>query len=300
MKKLLFLLCASQLSFAQQSVFSQPQKDQLNSFNSPSLNDTTQKGIFIADDFELTNAVKIEKVKVFAKTDAGFLDAGNLISWNILIFQDQSGKPSAIPGKNETGLVYKFSKLASQGGVTVTQAGNDATNISVEFDTTDNSFVFQPNTKYWISVFPTVKSEENFFSEKFFYWAASTTTTPKLEQAKMVDPDDIMMNSYTTWTDLKGPSMGITGMAFELYGKDALGINDITKSAIKVYPNPTSKTLSINAKNVKSTEVYSLDGKLVLTSTKSEVNVETLAKGTYTLVVTFDNGQKSTEKFIKN
>ena len=112
MKKLLFLLCASQLSFAQQALFTQPQKDQLNAFNSPSLNDTTQKGIFIADDFELASAVKIEKVKVFAKTDAGFLDAGNVISWNVMIFQDQAGKPAGIPSKNETGLVYKFNKLA--------------------------------------------------------------------------------------------------------------------------------------------------------------------------------------------
>lgn len=300
MKKLLFLLCASQLSFAQQALFTQPQKDQLNAFNSPSLNDTTQKGIFIADDFELASAVKIEKVKVFAKTDAGFLDAGNVISWNVMIFQDQAGKPAGIPSKNETGLVYKFNKLASQGGVTVAQTGNDATNISVEFDTTDNAFVFQPNTKYWISVFPTVKSEDNFYSEKFFYWAASTTTTPKLAQAKMVDPDDIMMNAYTTWTDLKGPSMGITGVAFELYGKEALGTNDVNKATVKVYPNPTSRVLSVKANNVKAVEVYSLDGKLVLTSAKSEVNVETLVKGTYTLVVTFDNGQKSTEKFIKN
>jgi hypothetical protein len=68
-----------------------------------------------------------------------------------------------------------------------------------------------------------------------------------------------------------------------------------------VYPNPTSNVLNITSKEVlASINVISLDGKVVATSTTSEVNVANLTSGVYTYQAVTVSGKVANGKFTKN
>jgi hypothetical protein len=72
----------------------------------------------------------------------------------------------------------------------------------------------------------------------------------------------------------------------------------------KVYPNPTQDILKIETQSQKSIlNIYSIDGKLVRNievSNNAEINVSEFATGVYTVVLTDENGNVGTQRFIKN
>ncbi|WDF47015.1 T9SS type A sorting domain-containing protein [Chryseobacterium sp. KACC 21268] len=301
MKKSFLLLCASQLVFAQELLFNQQPQSTLNTFNAISTNVFTgTKGIFVADDFEFTKKAKIKKVKAFARVDAGFLSANNVVQWNVVVYQNSNAKPSGIPGKVINGTTYVFSKFPVQGGMTVTPSATDPQNITVEFDVSDCSYVFNANTKYWVAIYPTVQENTtNFFNQKNFYWAASTSNLPKLEEAKIVDPDNLMGQGYTNWTNVSNATMAVSGMAFEIYGEEYLSTNETSKKSLSIYPNPATKFVNINH-NVKNVYIYSSEGKQVISTSEAKINVESLPKGTYFIKMILEDGVQITDKFIKN
>lgn len=65
----------------------------------------------------------------------------------------------------------------------------------------------------------------------------------------------------------------------------ALGVNDLTNSAISIYPNPVVDILNINSKlKVDSVEVYDLSGRKVLSATQlvnGQLDMSNYAAGTY-------------------
>lgn len=78
-----------------------------------------------------------------------------------------------------------------------------------------------------------------------------------------------------------------------------LGINDIEKSKIKIYPNPAKDFINITSeKPVKSVEIYDTLGRLIKTESSDKINVTQLSKGNYLLKMKTDSGE-TIEKFIK-
>ena len=71
--------------------------------------------------------------------------------------------------------------------------------------------------------------------------------------------------------------------------------------AVKVYPNPTTGVVFIKSEvAVKQVAVYNMLGQQVYTNTAKEVNLSNVEKGVYFVQVQLENGQKATEKIIKN
>lgn len=107
-------------------------------------------------------------------------------------------------------------------------------------------------------------------------------------------------------TDYANPCLGGSFGQAEDYTINvgaALAVNDMTKNAIRVYPNPVVDVLNIEApSNVKSISVFDLSGKAVstqvLNAAKSQVNLSKLAPGVYMVNVVMDNETK-TVKIIK-
>jgi hypothetical protein len=61
---------------------------------------------------------------------------------------------------------------------------------------------------------------------------------------------------------------------------------------IAVYPNPTSKTISINVDNATKVEVLDMNGKIMITKENcNQVDVSALADGIYTLKITMPQGE---------
>ena len=66
-----------------------------------------------------------------------------------------------------------------------------------------------------------------------------------------------------------------------------------------LYPNPATNLVNIElATELKSVEIYSLQGQKVLTSNKNQVDVSTLSKGMYLVRVEDVENGVSTQKLI--
>ncbi len=83
-----------------------------------------------------------------------------------------------------------------------------------------------------------------------------------------------------------------------------LGTASFTNSEFSLFPIPTKDILNIKTNEsitMKSSQVYDLNGRLVLTSelNNDSINVETLNSGTYILLLTDTNGKEYSQKFIK-
>lgn len=87
----------------------------------------------------------------------------------------------------------------------------------------------------------------------------------------------------------------------DLYYSSCEGVNEMTESPLNLWPNPVSESLSLNAKDLQQAEIFSMDGKQVmhLENGFETINVSTLAKGCYLLKVTFADGSKAAQKFVK-
>ena len=81
------------------------------------------------------------------------------------------------------------------------------------------------------------------------------------------------------------------------------GVEDVesglTEAKVKIYPNPATDYVNVEAEDVKAVEIYSMAGVLVASEKQnSTVDVSGLAKGTYLVKVTAADGVK-VEKLIK-
>ena len=110
------------------------------------------------------------------------------------------------------------------------------------------------------------------------------------------------LNPTTGWAGQfsDGPA-GVTGI-LKFDGNLALGVSDnAMKSGLQIYPNPASDVVTIKAKNeIQAVTVIDLSGKRVKSFTDAkQVNVSSLAKGTYILQVFYVNGSVEQTKLIK-
>ena len=66
-----------------------------------------------------------------------------------------------------------------------------------------------------------------------------------------------------------------------------------------IYPNPTTDAFTIEMENeVKSVEIYSLQGQKVMTATNKNINVSNLSKGMYLVRIEDENNAVATQKLI--
>lgn len=83
-----------------------------------------------------------------------------------------------------------------------------------------------------------------------------------------------------------------------------LGVNDFANTTFSIYPNPVADVLNIKSNDsvlMKFAQVYDLSGKLIIESniTNASINVNSLAKGAYILLLRDENGKDYGQKFLK-
>jgi len=78
-----------------------------------------------------------------------------------------------------------------------------------------------------------------------------------------------------------------------------LGVNDVNRTKINIYPNPAKDFVTITSdKSIKSVEIYDYLGRLIKTESSAKINISHLLKGTYILKIKTDSGE-TIEKLIK-
>ena len=102
--------------------------------------------------------------------------------------------------------------------------------------------------------------------------------------------------------DLKIYNYAISDIdATSLYTNNTLTTESFNSKNLQaiIYPNPTSDNFSIEMENeVKSVEIYSLQGQKVLTSTSKNINVSDVSKGIYLVCIEDKNNAVATQKLI--
>ena len=69
---------------------------------------------------------------------------------------------------------------------------------------------------------------------------------------------------------------------------------------VSIWPNPVSDLLNIEAEGLQQVEIFTMDGKLVMTTKGSNaISLNTLAQGCYLLKATQSDGRVSFQKFVK-
>ena len=82
----------------------------------------------------------------------------------------------------------------------------------------------------------------------------------------------------------------------------SLTISSFENSTFNLYPIPANKILTINSTIVfNSSKIFDLNGRMILKSKieNSTINVQTLTKGTYIIILTDELGKEYSSKFIK-
>ena len=100
--------------------------------------------------------------------------------------------------------------------------------------------------------------------------------------------------------------INVTYDGFKLYlddisvrKNDPVGINEMNKDLVKIYPNPFSEMLHIQtSENVKSIKIQDLNGKNLVETTEKSINLGTLNPGYYFVVLNSDK-QVFTYKVLK-
>jgi hypothetical protein len=92
---------------------------------------------------------------------------------------------------------------------------------------------------------------------------------------------------YVVPTDPNDVNSGTIGMLYQTV-LQVLGINELEKESIKVYPNPTSDYVYIKLKSnskIEQVEIYDLSGKIVkqINIKEDKIDLSFLEKGIYIL-----------------
>ncbi len=110
------------------------------------------------------------------------------------------------------------------------------------------------------------------------------------------------LNGTTGWAGQFSDSpTGVTGI-MKFNGNLNLAVTDTAvKSGISIYPNPATDVVTVKTtKNVESVTIIDLSGKRVMSVKGSkEINVSSLAKGTYILQVYYGGGAVENTKLVK-
>ncbi len=110
------------------------------------------------------------------------------------------------------------------------------------------------------------------------------------------------LNPTTGWAGYFSDGSGGTQGILKFSGDLSLAVNEASvKSNLKVYPNPAVDVINLSAdKEIKSVTIFDISGKKVKSSTETkQINVSSLAKGTYILQAHYGNGVVENTKIIK-
>lgn len=81
---------------------------------------------------------------------------------------------------------------------------------------------------------------------------------------------------------------------------DQLAVNDINKTQISIFPNPSYDFINIKSDaEIKSIKIYDIKGSLIKSDNLSKIDISALPKGNYIISIETRSGIE-TKKFIKN
>ena len=166
-----------------------------------------------------------------------------------------------------------------------------ATVIASE-EITTLSKAFESNLKLTLGGSRTSSGTFNFVGLRGYYWSNSTTTTAGYGKHLYYSSAIINANSGS-YREL--------GMSVRcLKAGSTLGTGTFLKADFKLYPNPTSGTVTIQSDSeIENISVYNQVGQLLSNQKSAQIDFSNMACGIYIMHIDFTDGQTTIEKIIK-
>lgn len=297
MKKLFLPFVAlGNLLLAQTVVINQPVSSMPLDYVSSYSYNPSQKGIFTADDFELTSISTIKKITIFGKGDSNFLSS--LQGFTVHLIPEQNSLPMGIPFKTYTGGYFSLA-YPTNSKLVITDLGNDV--FKVELNNIDTYGICQnkPIGKYWLSVAGLVNANSNFFAQANWYSFSSSQNS--FNNAVFVDPDDLTFSANTTWKPISTQVSNMNSLAFIIETADNLGTKEI-KNTPDFFISNDKNLLTITeliGNNFKECEIFDMSGKKLGQYKNKIIDISYLNSSIYVLKVVNKNGKFNTFKFKK-
>ena len=328
MKKITFMFLALSISlFVQAQQFQDESNTPFNSNNSdnnlqaviwdqPSIGGSgiisdystiDNQGVYSADDFNLTESTRIDFITVYGFQNNEDLDQV-MNGFDVFIYTNDSenNSPSGDPTQPGTGIVElsNISVLPIPGFpiIIIQDGGNYAINIDMAI--ANEGEVILPAGDYWLVVAARINVTPVSEGASRWNWFDAGVPEAGLNEAHLIDPDDIFGAGATVWTAFSNLGLDFGSTAFTIEGEPAsLGVNDNISELASVYPNPTNGVLNVDIPStitVKSSKLYNLLGQDTgLRLVNGTMNVSELARGIYILNVETSVGTL-TQKVVKN
>ncbi len=261
--------------------------------------------IWTADDFQLTSASEITKIKIFGAWTSGTLD--NLTGVDLYIYTNSSDNlPSGDPSEAGTGLLE------------IINLDPTSTFLELEHSTEGFHFIFDIEAYngsplplqegiYWVSFFPRI---DNFtyadpdWNMAWFAYPPDANITNTLSYAQYIDKEMIFGDDSTTWSSLEEAT--VSNLAFTIEGTTTLSVDEFEENSLSIYPNPTNGPLTIDNPSddgsiVTHYTVFDINGRKMSTGKETgmfNLNMEALSAGPYFLQLDLPN-RSITTKIIK-
>lgn len=259
--------------------------------------------IFSADDFKLTEKTKIDKFVFYGSQSYDDLP-DYYLGLKMYIFNDNNGVPAGKPSDLATAVAV-IDIDENNSSATVTGADTEFTfevNVSQALG---HDLILEANKKYWVAFAPKVELGDDFGADQdeTFYW--SEGAAGQLSPAMLIDEDDLFEAGATSWSSISSLiGEAFSGLAFTITGDSALGTQEVYSNLknVSIYPNPTVDVINLRSNkknNITKAEIFDMNGKLVINSTKTAINVEALPKGVYVVKVYSGDEVIETTKIIK-
>ena len=265
------------------------------------------QGVYSADDFNLTESTRIDFITVYGFQNNEDLDQV-MNGFDVFIYTNDSGNnsPSGDPTQPGTGVVElsDISVLPIPGfPIIIVQDGGNYT-INIDMAIANEGEVILPAGDYWLVVAARINVSPVSEGASRWNWFDAGVPEAGLNEAHLIDPDDIFGAGATVWTTFSNLGLDFASTAFTIEGEpSSLGFNDNISELASVYPNPTNGVLNVDIPStvtVKSSKLYNLLGQDTgLRLVNGTMNVSELARGIYILNVETSVGTL-TQKVVKN
>ena len=266
-------------------------------------------GVYSADDFNLTESTRIDSITVYGFQNVGDLEQ-IMNGFDVFIYTNDSAllnTPSGDPTQPGTGVVElsNISVLPLPGfPIIIVQEDGGNYAIHIDMAIANEGEVILPAGDYWLVVAARINFSPITEGVSRWNWFDAGVPEAGLNEAHLIDPDDIFGVGATTWTAFSNLGLEFGSTAFTIQGEpSSLGVNDNISKLASVYPNPTNGILNIDMPStvtVKSSKLYNLLGQDTgLRLVNGTMNVSELARGIYLLNVETSAGTL-TQKVVKN
>lgn len=224
---------------------------------------------------------------------------------NMWVFKDlTSAWENRTSGNNVLELKFDF-YTGTGSGVTSMQMYNltdDLNSIGfLEYDHSTNEFYFYDDSETVLDLFGGATANTWYnFTVRYNYNTGIITILNGNNTYNYTGTPNKDIVEFDIFTGSATLTSAIDNIKISAIDEATLAVNNTSKSALSIYPNPATDVVNIlSDKKISTVSLYDAVGRIALQSVNNTINIENLAKGNYIISIKYADGSVETKKIVK-